>query len=606
MLKRKRKFVILIILTIIVIGAYFTYRNVFKDKNIIRYVTAAVEKGTLVITVAGSGQVSASNQVDIKPKVSGDIASIGVKQGQIVKTGAILVKLDTADAQKTVRDAETSLETTRLELEELMSPPDELTIFQAESALTQAEDSLTKLEFSQEISYQKALQAKQKAIDNITKSYEDSFNTIETVFFNVPAIMTDLREILYEDTINENQTNIGAYKGYDGAQMLTFITSAENDYSAALVKYTANLENYKNTSRYASQSVIESLLTETLETSKAVAQTVKSEKNIIDLVIDYISQKKFRTPNIILTYQSDLETYLSQTNSFYSSLLTIQQTIQNNKDALVNAEQDITQMDQDQPLDLAAAERSVEEKKKKLADLKAGPDDLDVRAKKITVQQKEDVLLDAKENLTNHFIRAPFDGVVANVNVKKGDSVSSGTILLSLITQQKIAEISFNEIDIVKVKLDQKVILTFDAVEDLTISGRVIEVDSIGTVSQGVVTYNVKINFDADDERIKPEMSVNSDIITDARQDVLLVPNVTVKTQGSVYYVQTLDIENLPHDQEVVVGLANDISTEIISGLEEGDKVITQTISSSSKASSNNTNSSVPGNNSMQMMRMMR
>lgn len=594
----RHKFIIGVILVILLVIGYRGYGKFFGDQVLVEYITAEAQQGTLVISVSGSGQVSAANQVDIKPKkVSGDVASIEVEQGQKVKQGIILVKLDSSDAQNAVRDAETSLETTRLQLEELLSPIDELTLFQAENSFTQAKDNLTKLKLSQETSYQKALQAKQKVISNITKGYEDSFNTIETVFFNVPSIMTDLREILYEDTINKNQLNIGAYKSYDDqGQILTFITSAENDYSVAEEKYTPNLAGYKNTSRYASQSVIETLLTQTLETTKAIAQAIKSEKNIIDYVLDYISLKNYNTPTIIRTYQSNLETYLTQVNTYYSNLLSRQQTIQNNKDALVNIETDLSQMDQNHPLDLAAAERNVEEKQKKLADLKAGPDDLDVRGQKIIIQQKRDALATAQEAFANHFIRAPFDGIVAKINIKKGDAVSSGTTLLTLITPQKIAEVFLNEVDVAQVETDQLVTLTFDAVEEATLTGKVIEIDELGTATQGIVSYSVTIAFDIQDERIKPGMTVDASIITTRKDGVVLVPNAAVQTQSGQIFVQILESE-YPISKLVEVGLSNDEFTEIISGISEGEEVVTATLSGNSQASgqTNTRGFSIPG-----------
>lgn len=581
----KHKFIIGIILLIVLVIGYRSYNKFFDDQAPVEYITAEVQQGTIVISVSGSGQVSASNSVDIKPKISGDVASIKIGQGQEVKERAVLVTLDSSDAQKAVRDAETSLETVKLQLEELLSPVDELTLFQAENSLTQAKDSLTKLKLSQKTSYQKALQAKQKAIDNLAKGYEDSFNTIETVFFNAPTIMTDLREILYEDTVNENQANIGAYESYDDQdQILPFITDAENDYSAAETKYTPNLTSYKNTSRYAAQSVIEALLTQTLETAKAIAQAIKSEKNVIDYVLDYISQKSYRAPAIIRTYQSNLETYLTQVNTYYSNLLARQQTIQDNKDALVNVETDLSQMDQNHPLDLAAAERSVEEKEKKLADLKAGPDDLDVRAQKITIQQKQDTLAAAQETLANHFVRAPFDGIVAKVNIKKSDAVSSGTTLLSLVTPQKIAEISLNEVDVAQVEIDQPATLTFDAVEGATLTGKVIEIDELGMITQGIVSYGVTITLDIQDERIKPGMTVDASIVTTRKDGVVLVPNAAVQTQSGQIFVQVLEDE-YPISKLVEVGLSNDEFTEVINGISEGEEVVTATLGGNSQAS---------------------
>ncbi len=130
----------IISLIIIVIGGYFGYKNLTEDGETVRYVTAATEKGTLIVSISGSGQVSVSDQVDIKPKVSGDVVYVGVKNGQEVKTGTFLVQIDTSDAEKEVRDAKTALETAQLELDELLEPPDELDLLMAENNLAQAKE----------------------------------------------------------------------------------------------------------------------------------------------------------------------------------------------------------------------------------------------------------------------------------------------------------------------------------------------------------------------------------------------------------------------------------------------------------------------------------
>ena len=89
-------------------------------------------------------------------------------------------------------------------------------------------------------------------------------------------------------------------------------------------------------------------------------------------------------------------------------------------------------------------------------------------------------------------------------------------------------------------------------------------------------------------------MTVNAAIQTDTRQDVLIVPSGAVKTQNGVSYVQVLDSPlsdtggtqgiisvTSPHQVEVVIGIADDINVEIVSGIEEGQQVVTRTISGS-------------------------
>ncbi len=207
---------------------------------------------------------------------------------------------------------------------------------------------------------------------------------------------------------------------------------------------------------------------------------------------------------------------------------------------------------------------------------------------------------------------APFAGTVASVSLKRFDTVSTGSSVATLITTQKIAQLSLNEVDATKINLGDKATLTFDAIESLTLTGEVIEIDAVGTVSQGVVSYKVKIGFDSQDERIKSGMTVNSSIQTDVRQDVLAIPSSAVKTQNGVTYVQVFNpaltvtegiagvISAIPPTQvEVKTGISDDTKVEILEGLKEGEQIVTRTISATATknipASGNTTRGGIGG-----------
>ena len=578
----KHKFITAICILVIVISGYFGYKKIAGDENPIQYVAAAVERGALIVSVSGSGQVSASNQVDIKPKVSGDVVYVGVKNGQELKAGALLAQIDIGEAEKAVRDAEIDLETAKLELDKLLESADELDLLRAENDLVQAKES------------------KQKAEDNIIEAYEDAFNTIADAFLDLPTVITGLRDVLYSYEIAENEITISNYSWNMSALVNSvdfedryglerFIDSAVDDYVSARKKYDENFENYKNASRYSDKNVIETLLNETAETTRAMAEAVKSEVNMLDFWTDYRSQEDLSIFGKVTEYQSDLKTYTAETNSHLLGLLSIQRHLQDGRENVLNAE------------------RLIEELELSFAELITGADELNIRAKEIIVQQKEDALLDAKEDLRHHYIYAPFGSVVAEINIDRGDLVSSSSVIATLITQEKIAEISLNEVDVAKLEVGQKASLTFDALPELIISGEVIEVDAVGQVSQGVVSYGVKISFDIEDEMVKSGMSVTADIITDARRNVLVLPNSAIICKEDICYVELVDVDNdeyreqllagssdisLPKEpklQIVEVGLSNDLFTEIISGLEQGDIVTltTNQIIQTQKASQN-------------------
>jgi macrolide-specific efflux system membrane fusion protein len=158
-----------------------------------------------------------------------------------------------------------------------------------------------------------------------------------------------------------------------------------------------------------------------------------------------------------------------------------------------------------------------------------------------------------------------------------------------------LAVITLNEVDVAKIALGDKATLSFDAIPNLTIAGQVVEIDSVGTVSSGVVNYNVQMSFDADgNDGVKPGMSVNAAIITSVAQNVLEAPSSAIKTQGGASFVQIFDtappaptdglpgsISTIPpRNQPVTVGISDGTMTEILSGLNAGDEIVTKTISS--------------------------
>ena len=599
---QKHKIISTIVLIIIIGTGYFQYTKLKGGQGETKYVLETVGKGTIITAVSGTGQVSVSNQLDIKPKVAADVVKVNIEAGQRVKEGDILIELDNQDAQKTVRDAQIGLESARVSFQKTTQPADDLTIIQEENALQAAKDNLAKLELTQQSDMQKAQQTKQKSQDDLSKGYEDAYNAISNTFLDLPNIMSKMNDILYGTQIADTQPGQGA--GWNINTLINttdvayrdklqpFVNSADKGYRNVKPVYDQNFTDYKNSSRTGTEMATEGLLAETIVTTKSISDAAKSTSNMLDSWVNYRTEKNWPIFTSVTQYQTNISTYIGQLNSHVSDLLTIQRGLQDNKEAVTNAAQDLKQMSQNAPLDIASAEQSIKEKETSIQKMQQGADALDIQTQQLTVRQRQNDLADAQQKLADYTVRAPFDGIVAVVNVKKGDPASSGTAVATLISQQGTADISLNEIDIAKVKTGEKATMTFDAVPDLTLTGSVIEIDTIGTVTQGVVTYNVKIGFDAQDERVKPGMSVSASIITEVKQDVLTVSNSAVKTQGNRHVVQivaqkisdTVDttqgvpLSSPPTDQMVQIGLVNDDSTEITSGLKEGDQVVTKII----------------------------
>jgi HlyD family secretion protein len=546
----RHKFASGIILILIALSGYWGYTKIFSAGDAVRYASAEVKKGALIVSITGSGQTSVFNQIDIKPKVSGEIVYVGVKNGQEIKAGTLIALLNARDAQKAVRDAEVNLENAKITLEKLRGP----------EGLAIPKN-------------------KEKAQKDLEKAYSDGFNYVANAFLDLPAILTGLRDILIGDNFTKGVWNadyfVNAVKIYD-EKVVQFRNDAYAKYQQARKDYDQNFIDYKSATRFSDQAAIEALIEETYNTSKNVAEAVKSANNLIQFYEDKLADKNLKPETLANTFLSSLNAYTGQTNSHLLNLLNVKNGIENDKDAILNS-------------------------------------DLDIRSQELAVKQRKNALLDAEEKLADYSVRAPFSGVIAQLQLEKGDSISPSTILGTLITKQKLAEISLNEVDAAKIKTGQKATLTFDAIPELIISGQVAEIDAIGTVSQGVVTYKVKIVFDTQDERVKTAMSVSVAIITDIKQNAIIVPNSAIKTQSNSHYVEIIEgediatasaangggaiLKNVPRRQTVEIGLSNEESTEIISGLKEGDLIVARTILSSAKTTTGQQSSGlrIPG-----------
>ena len=207
-------------------------------------------------------------------------------------------------------------------------------------------------------------------------------------------------------------------------------------------------------------------------------------------------------------------------------------------------------------------------------------------------------------------IVAPAIGVISDlalaagvvVNASFATSSTSGATIVSAQTIGKIsnfgsqltASVSLTEIDVIKVKANQKATITLDAYPEMTFTGKVLSVNTSGSSSSGVTSYPVTILLDPVTVEIYPNMSVTAEIITSIKDNVILVPSTAITTDNSGSAVQVKK-DNQISTVSVEIGSSNNSQTEIVSGINEGDEVVTATISPETSRSSSSTSSPFSG-----------
>lgn len=225
---------------------------------------------------------------------------------------------------------------------------------------------------------------------------------------------------------------------------------------------------------------------------------------------------------------------------------------------------------------------------------------LDLEAAQTAVKSAEIALQDAKDNADSRTVTASMGGVITTLSIENGDTISGGSTSTSapvVITDPSVfqATVTIAESDISAVEVGQTAALTFDVLSDVTLTGKVTRVDTVGTNSSGVVSYSAVITPDVMNDSVKSGMTVTAEIITETAADVLAVPSTAVKSSGGSKYVQILE-NGAPANVTVETGLSSDSYVEITSGLTEGQEIIVSTTTSGSGGTTSTTSSRNQGN----------
>lgn len=580
---------------VFLVAGYYGYNYLFTTKTTTKYVTQSAEKTTITTSVSGSGQVTELNSIELKPALGTSntvVSKVGVKTGDMVKAGQVIAVLDQKNNQSSLNQARSSLASARANLASTLAGATDLEIKIQKNSVSQAEQTHNNAVASLELTKQSTA----LSISQAQKTYND------LISLNPPSIKRESVLNSIQDRLTSIKTTLDAEnkiftdddKKYAiGVKNPASFSNAQIYYSQAMTLLNTAYSSLNIARQNESDVNINTAVTDCLN---VLNTTLNSANNLYDALQGAVTNSVYTQSEL----DSDKSTASGAVSSMSSGISSIQTAKQNLTDAITNAQNSLDSANLSATSQLNSAQNQVKSSlsswqsaKDQLEKLTEPATEQEVASARAQVTSAQASLEQAQNNYDNTIITAPFDGQMADMAVQTGDQVSGSTVIGTLITTQKIATLSLNEVDAAKIKVGDKVITTFDAVEGLTITGQVLQINMLGTVSQGVVTYTVKISFDTQDDRVKPDMSANCEIITAAKTDVIAVPNAAVKTDGSSnYYVQMLDTNGSPVNKTIQVGIANESMTEIISGLNENDKVVTQTIVTGATASQTTTKNS--------------
>lgn len=235
--------------------------------------------------------------------------------------------------------------------------------------------------------------------------------------------------------------------------------------------------------------------------------------------------------------------------------------------------------------DITAARSQLAQAEASLAKLLEEPDEAEIAVAQTAVDVAQVGLEQAELNLAKASLMAPIDGVVTEVNIKRGERPASQAAIVLIDTSAFHIDVEVDEIDISRIALDQEVTITIDAIPDEDFAGHVADIapGPSQDISSGIVAYEVTIELDSDDPRLLPGMTADSTIETDRLENVLVVPNRAVSIDRSggepVAYVEKVDEGGNPVRTEVELGLRDETVSQVLEGLDEGDQIVIGSLS---------------------------
>ena len=575
---------VIIVAALISWGVYALNQETVTPLN-----TMTAKRADLIQEVSVTGTVEPSESVNLSFEITGKVRDIYADIGDRVEAGQKLISLNSADieaqlnqayagasaASALVQQYQAALDAQKARLEELKqgTRPEELQLTRtalenARIALTDAQNNLltvqAKAQTDLDNTYNTARSALPGAAD-AGKTALLSLSDIQSSYFSSANQDRFLIETAKETAVYEL---LGAANA--GAWIRQFISTLNGGVYGKI----------QTLSPTASNEEIEATLLSTIN----ALQKVKSALNAIKIT-DAMSATD------IAKLESEKNSINTQINTLTNHRQAISAQKAANENLITNAQNAVN-----------TAENNLSSASDQLKLKQAGSTAEQIQAQEAAVRQAEASLASQKAQLSSQYaviqgykaqldktvLYAPISGLVTKMEAKVGEVVfpsspysDSRLTFVSIISDKNYKiETYVAEVDIAKIKIGDLSRVTLDAYgNDRIFDARVTDIDPAETIVEGIPTYKVTLEFTEENEAIKSGMTANLDIRTDMREMVISVPQRAVISQHGEKIVKIVKGENMgqPVIEEVLVETGirgSDGTIEIISGINEGDKVI--------------------------------
>ncbi|MBI2437000.1 MAG: efflux RND transporter periplasmic adaptor subunit [Candidatus Magasanikbacteria bacterium] len=588
----KRKLFYALVVGGLVIGS-IVYGQIQKANAPIQYETVKVERGTLVQTVDATGKVESADELELRFEAGGRIGKVYKKANDRVKKGQILVDLDLSQLNAQVAQASASVAKAQANLNKVLAGETSEYISNFKAKLDQASANLDQAMASSADTIANAKAALETAQNNLKLSeggensqivedaYEDMIALLQSVQSTLADALTEADNILGIDNTLANDDFDDVLSALNSSALNTAHTKY---YIAKEAKLNADLKINAvgiSTARAEIDAVIvvgQNALFSLKELLFAVSQVLDATVPIGDL-----------TQSELTTLKSNIQTDRNAVSTKYSALIDQTQAIATAKNsysiyqvAYTQAQTNLTNAKAKANADIAVYEALLAQAQASYDDVKSPPRVEDVATAQAQVREAQASLSAAAAARNKSRIISPVNGVIGKIDAKVGEYVGPADIVVKIISPHFEVKVDIPETDIIKISQGNDAQITLDAYgDDVEFIGKVSEIEIGETVIQDVVYYSVTVSLEdeKDGHTILNGMSADVTFATEQKENVLFIPQRTLRTDDAgKKFVQVLE-NNEPKDVYIETGLRGDGGfVEVISGLEEGDEVVIRVI----------------------------
>ena len=514
----RKVFIALIIIVIILIWIFVSALN--KSNKQIEITKAKI--GTLVQEISETGVIKQGETIDLSFKTSGQISNIYVNQGDKVKAGQYITKLDNQQLSIQLLQAKAQRDLAQAELDKLLAGATEEEIQSATNTVNNKEKDLENTIAS--------------TVQSRINTYEDALNNMADSYLYVYNAYSKIKEIQNDYFPDYSQDSLAVKDAEDHLKLIIeemefYLDKAEADNTESNIDYALN--NFE------------------INLSKT-----KAELNTVRTIMDKSDYKN----TISSADKTSVDTHRGYINTELVSVVTDKQAISS---VIISNKSSI---------DLAQAALTTAQDSLTLLTAEPRDEDIALYQAQLDGAQANVSILQAQLNDT--YIVAPFDGTITNIEKYVGEVISPSQAVASIIPSEDLEiEVDIYEEDVVSMKVGNPVRITLVAFPDYEFIGRVIFINPSEKLVDGIVYYETHIAFEELINGVKPGMSADVDIVTLSEDNILMASDNAIYRDNGDYYVILKD--NKKHIIEIGRKGNNDM-VEILSGLEEGQELIVE------------------------------